>query len=143
MVSTKVGGIPEVLPSHFIKLCAPKPSDLIEKLCDAVVLVKNLDPMKLHDEVKYMYSWPDVAERTEKVYDRMSRQEPSTITDRFKKYYDCGPWAGKLFCFLVAWAFLVYYVFEWLYPKEVFDIAIDFPTEKYSKTKKKQLNKRV
>jgi phosphatidylinositol glycan class A protein len=96
-VSTRVGGVPEVLPSNLIKLCDPTPSgnhwkailltslDLIEKLTEAIPLVKTVDPFRMHEEVKSMYNWHDVAERTEKVYDRMASMEPLPLIDRLKK----------------------------------------------------------
>ena len=52
---------------------------------EVIPVVKNVDPFKMHEEVKNMYNWHDVAERTEKVYDRMSSMEPLPLIDRLKK----------------------------------------------------------
>ena len=69
-MSTKVGGIPEVLPSDMIFLTETNPIDISDNLTNAIELVTNNrpDPMELHRRVCKMYSWEDVAERTEKVH---------------------------------------------------------------------------
>jgi hypothetical protein len=43
-----------------------------------------------------MYSWRDVARRTEAVYDAMPAA-PS-LTKRLRRYRSCGPFAGLLGC---------------------------------------------
>ena len=48
-------------------------------------MVKHIDPFRLHEEVKGMYSWDDVASRTEKVYDRMTNMEKLPLISRMKK----------------------------------------------------------
>jgi phosphatidylinositol glycan class A protein len=58
-----------------------------------------------------MYNWHDVAERTEKVYESIMAREHEPLIDRLRRYHECGPWAGKLFCAVVAidylfWRFL-------------------------------------
>eukprot|EP01119_Soliformovum_irregulare_P000079 TRINITY_DN10062_c0_g1_i1.p1 TRINITY_DN10062_c0_g1~~TRINITY_DN10062_c0_g1_i1.p1 ORF type:complete len:505 (-),score=107.81 TRINITY_DN10062_c0_g1_i1:216-1730(-) len=85
VISTKVGGVPEVLPSHLIRLCKPNPKDLIDKLTEAISTVKSVDPYAVHNEVKEMYSWDTVAERTEKVYDRISTTDRLSLIDRLRK----------------------------------------------------------
>lgn len=143
----RVGGVPEVLPPHLIKLCEPNPKDLIEKIIEAMPLVKTSDPYKIHEEVRGMYTWDDVAERTEKVYDRITRMENGLLIDRLKKYkymhfknlisryYGCGTWAGKLFCMIVAFDFLLWLLLDWFWPKADIEIAPDFPYEKFIQMK--------
>jgi phosphatidylinositol glycan class A protein len=55
---------------------------MLEKVAQAIHCVKGYDPFKVHEEVKSMYNWHEVAERTEKVYDRMSMEENITILER-------------------------------------------------------------
>jgi phosphatidylinositol glycan class A protein len=69
VVSTKVGGVPEILPENMIQFAEPHAADIIETLSDAIPHAKNSRPMELHSRVKHMYNWHDVAERTERVYD--------------------------------------------------------------------------
>lgn len=67
-VSTNVGGIPEVLPPEMIYLAPAKPKPLIEQLEKAIANVRNIPCTQMHEKVKELYSWHNVAERTEKVY---------------------------------------------------------------------------
>lgn len=43
--------------------------DLVQTVSRAIQVIqsKELNPVRFHDEVKEMYSWMNVAERTEKV----------------------------------------------------------------------------
>lgn len=90
VVSTRVGGVPEVLPEHLIQLCDPNPNDLIEKLAKAIPMANSVDPFKMHEQVKEMYNWEDVAERTERVYDRAMATENGPLIDRLRKYEFCS-----------------------------------------------------
>ena len=69
-VSTRVGGIPEVLPEDLITLCEPT----VRSLCAGVesVIAQQRSgsvpsPMSVHARVRSLYTWRNVAERTEKV----------------------------------------------------------------------------
>lgn len=135
VVSTAVGGVPEILPDHMIRFAQPNPKDIIEKLTDAIPLAKNVKPQDLHDQIKEMYNWHDVAARTEKVYDEVIQIRECSFIDRLKKYYACGPWAGKIFSCVIAFDYLVWRFLDWVQPKEDIDRAIDFPM--YEKIKDK------
>ena len=70
VVSTRVGGIPEVLPENLIILCEPSVKSLCEGLEKAVFQLKSgtlPPPENIHNIVKTFYTWRNVAERTEKV----------------------------------------------------------------------------
>ena len=85
MISTKVGGVPEVLPSDMIHLAEPDVScelnlvtfychhgytALAEAVDKAIEIRKGghqLDVWEAHYRVKEMYNWYHIAERTEKV----------------------------------------------------------------------------
>lgn len=115
-VSTRVGGVPEVLPDHMIKLAEPNGDDLIEKVKEAIEQLPNFDPLAAHEQVKSMYSWFDVAQRTEVVYDRLLREERVPLIERLRRFYACGLWAGKIFCVIVALAYVVSMLLEWWSP---------------------------
>jgi phosphatidylinositol glycan class A protein len=136
-VSTRVGGVPEVLPENFTVLAEPNPADIIEALCDAIAKVRRVDPLEFHRAVRKMYNWHDVARRTERVYDRMQAESPPTLMQRLHKYHACGPVAGKLFCCIVLLDYLLWRLFEWLSPREQIDRAPDFPYALYSNMKDK------
>lgn len=44
VVSTRVGGVPEVLPEHMIKYAEPNAADIVEALSDAIPIAKNIRP---------------------------------------------------------------------------------------------------
>jgi len=77
-----------------------------------------------------MYSWNDIASRTEKVYNEIVSRTPLPLIDRLKRYYGCGAWAGKLFCLLMALDFLLLWFLELCYPRARIDIAKDWPNKK-------------
>jgi phosphatidylinositol glycan class A protein len=77
-----------------------------------------------------MYSWNDIASRTEKVYNDITLRTPLPLIDRLKRYYGCGAWAGKLFCLLVALDFLLLWFLEFCFPREGIDVARDWPKKR-------------
>jgi phosphatidylinositol glycan class A protein len=74
VVCTQVGGIPEVLPSHMTVFAKPEEDDLVAATGRAIFRLRNnqVRTEDFHDQVKKMYSWYDVAARTERVYDGIS-----------------------------------------------------------------------
>ncbi|KAJ2904336.1 Phosphatidylinositol N-acetylglucosaminyltransferase gpi3 subunit [Zalerion maritima] len=150
VVCTQVGGIPEVLPSHMTIFAKPEEDDLVMATSKAINAVRNnkVRTERFHEEVKKMYSWQDIAVRTERVYRGISgditdrefygpqiddwqvandRNRSFALIDRLKRYYGCGTWAGKLFCVCVIVDYLLFMVLEWLYPREKIHYAIDWP----------------
>lgn len=131
VVTTKVGGIPEVLPSHMTVFATPSEDSLFESTLKAISLIKNndVDTSKFHDEVREMYCWEDVAERTEAVYDQI---DPDTLVepliDRLTRYYHRGPWAGKLFVICIIVDVIWYRILELLWPRHDIDLAEKWPT---------------
>jgi len=138
VVSTKVGGVPEVLPPHLIKLAAPDSDELVERLTEAIAQVKDVIPQKLHEEVKAMYDWNDVAQRTEKVYHHIYDLPDVPLIERLRRFLGCGLWAGKVNCMVAALDYLVYRFLEWYSPKENIDLAFDFPVDKFIKWQKER-----
>lgn len=70
MVTTRVGGIPEVLPDSFIILCEPSVKSLCTGLEKAINKLRTgtlPSPETIHNTVKTFYTWRNVAERTERV----------------------------------------------------------------------------
>lgn len=154
VVATRVGGIPEVLPTHMVEFAAPEEDEIVEATGRAIAKLrqKQVRTDLFHHQVKQMYSWTDVAERTERVYDGISGvispaefyQEAGAagawsgdtsragvqsfaLIERLKRYYGCGIWAGKLFCLCVIVDYLLYLVLETFAPRSRIDICKDWP----------------
>ncbi|CAJ1936418.1 unnamed protein product [Sphenostylis stenocarpa] len=73
-VSTRVGGVPEVgikvLPDDMIVLADPDPGDIVQAIQKAISMLPKIDPQVMHNRMRELYNWHDVAKRTEIVYDR-------------------------------------------------------------------------
>ncbi|PFH36392.1 N-acetylglucosaminyl-phosphatidylinositol biosynthetic protein PigA, family GT4 protein [Besnoitia besnoiti] len=91
VVSTNVGGIPEVLPPHMVLLCDPDDLQVQRRLAEAVAMVHTVDPFRFHREILQRYSWHDVAARVERVY--FSLLFPET-----KVYPPCSASATPCLC---------------------------------------------
>ena len=153
VVCTRVGGIPEVLPQEMTTFAKPEEDDLVAATGKAIAALRSnrIRTERFHDQVKMMYSWTDVAERTERVYDgitgAISEEEfygdtsgggwsatrgragvqSFALIDRLKRYYGCGIWAGKLFCLCVVIDYLLFQFLEFWAPRVNIDIAKNWP----------------
>lgn len=151
VVCTRVGGIPEVLPQQMTAFAKPEEDDLVEATTKAIDALRanRVRTDRFHDQVKMMYSWTNVAERTERVYDGISgvlseeefyghyssmvpgwsatRRRSFALIDRLKRYYGCGIWAGKLFCVCVVVDYLLFIFLELWAPRARIDRVRDWP----------------
>ncbi|XP_020590589.1 phosphatidylinositol N-acetylglucosaminyltransferase subunit A [Phalaenopsis equestris] len=127
-VSTRVGGVPEVLPDDMIVLAEPTPVDMVHAIEKSIEMLPNINPVAMHERLKKLYSWHDVAKRTEVVYDRALLCSDETLLQRLPRYLKCGAWAGKLFCLVMIVNFLLWQLLQLWQPsksiEEVPDIAI-------------------
>jgi len=117
-VSTRVGGVPEVLPDDMIVLAEPAPEDMVRAVKKAIDMLPGIDPQVMHLRMKKLYSWDDVAKRTEIVYDRAMQSSTTNLLDRLPRYLTCGSWAGKLFCIVMVINYLLWRLLEFLQPAE-------------------------
>ncbi|XP_068654112.1 phosphatidylinositol N-acetylglucosaminyltransferase subunit A isoform X1 [Aristolochia californica] len=117
-VSTRVGGVPEVLPDDMIVLAEPDPSDMVQAIKKAIKILPAIDPHVMHLRIKELYSWYDVARRTEIVYNRALHYPSENLLKRLSRYLNCGAWAGKLFCLVMIVDFLLWRLLELLQPSK-------------------------
>ncbi|XP_054643135.1 phosphatidylinositol N-acetylglucosaminyltransferase subunit A isoform X2 [Dunckerocampus dactyliophorus] len=129
VVSTRVGGIPEVLPEDLITLCEPTVRSLCAGLETAIARQRSGSvpcSASIHARVKNLYTWVNVAERTEKVYDRVCGEEVLPLDRRLQRLRShCGPVAGSIFAFVAVLDFLFLLLLQWLVPDRVMDLAVD------------------
>lgn len=124
-VSTRVGGVPEVLPDDMIVLAKPDPVDMVEAIHKAISILPNIDPYAMHLRMKKLYSWHDVAKRTEIVYDRALRCSNQNLLERLSRYLTCGAWAGKLFCLVMVIDFLLWHLLKVFQPAADIEVVPD------------------
>ncbi|WMV44094.1 hypothetical protein MTR67_037479 [Solanum verrucosum] len=152
-VSTRVGGVPEafvrcylscfvplvqVLPDDMVVLAAPDPTTMVHAITRAIYMLPQIDPQDMHNRMKKLYSWPDVARRTEIVYnralkcsnppllDRLSRYATSQKKNGLLRYLTCGTWAGKIFCIVMIVNFLLWRLLQ-LWKTYILFVDIDKP----------------
>lgn len=126
VVSTKVGGIPEVLPEKLIYLTEPNVEGLIiglEKAISDFKDGKNLCPYECNSMVKGMYSWFNITQRTEIVYRQISKEPNKSIGETLKDYIPCGVWPYLL---VISLVYLLLQFMEWFHPRSCIDIAKDW-----------------
>ena len=141
VVSTRVGGIPEVLPSDMIILADPHTSSLTAAIEKAIRKIKNneTDPIKFHNRVKAMYSWDDVAIRTERVYDNVMDMIDVGISERFALYYTNGDWAGKLSVMILALNYIIFSILEMIWPADRIERVYKRPIRESQKSSSEDL----
>lgn len=155
VVATRVGGVPEVLPGNMTVFVLPEVEDVVRGVTEAVGILttRTVRRDKFHDLVKQMYSWSDIARRTERVYDIITGtpsapdnaqyedaymdthysqppQSSSALMDRLKRYYGCGVWAGKLFVLVVVVDYLIFVILEIMYPRDKIDVCKPWPARR-------------
>jgi len=141
-VSTRVGGVEEVIPESMIFLAEPHPHDILEKIKLAVKRVmskRDVHPEILHEKIAKMYNWRNVAKRTERVYDTVVTLPKKSISERLEGIMELGPYIGILLCLLITVGYIVLQCMEWINPRESIDICPDI-CEAYRARKEEKRN---
>jgi len=128
VVSTNVGGVPEVLEPDMIVLCDPNVEALVQGLSHAIERQEGnytIDPWDAHRRIERMYSWRRVAIQTVQVYDRIIQDEPMTFHQRLLSYQRLGGLSGIVACALVLYIELWIRFVEWIHPSEAIDVVPD------------------
>jgi phosphatidylinositol N-acetylglucosaminyltransferase subunit A len=137
VVSTCVGGVPEVLPEDMIILSDPTIYALVLHLKLAVrrqqASADAENVFQFHNRVKEMYSWERVAEETIKIYRKVEGEKRRTLWDRLQSYASLGLISGFLVCLLIVTLELWLVVIEWWQPYESIDQVPDLPSLKAKK----------
>ena len=125
VVSTCVGGVPEVLPHDMVLLSPPNVPAIVENVKEAVKREADpasaVNPERNHERLKHMYSWHRVAEQTTKVYDKITRQERRSLSNRLECYRSLGGFAG-LVAMLAGLTLELWLCFVcWWQPAELID----------------------
>ena len=154
VVSTRVGGVPEVLPPDMLLLCEPRAEALLDALEAALRRVAAAKKAaaeggsssgnsgararhRQHARVRRMYSWRDVAARTLRVYDAAAAEADrraragggrgALLLARLRRAAAAGRWAGPLWCCALVLLHWWWRLLEWLEPLESIEPAADWP----------------
>ena len=127
VVSTRVGGVPEILPPGIIHFSDPNPVSLAMTV-DALLCrycVKCVNKHALHAIVANSYSWHYVAQRTERVYlDAMQRPSRHPI-DHAAQYWSLNSWSGRIWAGVIALGMCILQLCMWLWPESEIDVVPD------------------
>ncbi|KAJ4433860.1 hypothetical protein ANN_16173 [Periplaneta americana] len=126
VVSTRVGGIPEVLPSDLIYLTEPNVPSLLLGLETALANLRSgnvVHPWDCHHRVASLYNWMDVARRTETVYNRVADEKSKTLGSQLRSYMASGVLP---FLLVISLAHFMLRFLDWMVPRHSIDIAKDY-----------------
>lgn len=140
VVTTDVGGVPEVLPPHMAYLAKPEEKSILRQLYKAVINVKNVSTKNFYNEVASIYSWRQVAERTERVYDYAMERPVPNMLSRIKSSIAWGPVVGVWAIFYTIMEALILWLTELVFPAQDIDIVRNFNSEKYNNSLKQDLD---
>lgn len=143
IVTTTVGGIPEVLPEHMtVYAKETSVSSLIEATGKGIHLVKDgkVDPMAIAKDVSVMYDWMNVAQRTVSVYDHIfangNLEDKDWVLMVTKFFQREGSWARLLYVLCCVVSYIMLIVLDYFYPRSEIDLAIKWPTDRRSRQPK-------
>ncbi|XP_041782532.1 phosphatidylinositol N-acetylglucosaminyltransferase subunit A [Anopheles merus] len=148
VVSTKVGGIPEVLPASLIILTEPTVDSVYRGLREAIrremekkqitsaryangsidalaptpseTSYAGLCAFERNQIVANLYNWNNVTERTEKVYRTALREAPATLESMMKNVLKSGVWP---FVLVIALCHLILRFLDWFVPRKHIDLC--------------------
>ncbi|KAK2580532.1 hypothetical protein KPH14_006263 [Odynerus spinipes] len=126
VVSTKVGGIPEVLPPSLIYLVEPTVPDLIEGLEHAMsdYMKGNIShPLDVHRRISLFYNWFNITKRTEIVYNLVSNEAKKNLGQQLESYIHSNVLAYLL---VVSLCYIILKILEFMVPRKYIDIAKDY-----------------
>ncbi|KAI9220620.1 phosphatidylinositol N-acetylglucosaminyltransferase GPI3 subunit [Blastocladiella britannica] len=140
VVSTCVGGVPELLPPDLLTFSARTAApDLVAALDAAIARVRagDWDPWETHARVRGMYSWTDVAERTETVYMGMVGKPKPEWLHRLALYRTGGTVAGWLFVMVAAIDVMVFAMLDWWRPRREIELAPEFDVARWRRERER------
>ena len=119
VVSTAVGGIPEVLPEKFIYFVEPTVDSIVvglERAIKDILGGSRPDSWQCNSFVSHAYNWRRVAERTEAVYTRVASRKIVPLRRRVRRLWEAGRVAGPVMAcvYLLCHYFILF--LAWLRP---------------------------
>ncbi|TFY82571.1 hypothetical protein EWM64_g1437 [Hericium alpestre] len=123
VVSTRVGGVPEILPEDMISFANPTEEDVFKALSEAIEIVRQgkHDPWRAHERIKGFYDWGLIAERTEVVYREAMTSEQQDLWTRIQRTMQLGRFSGPIFTIILIVDCLFFLLLEWWMPREEID----------------------
>ncbi|PBK60532.1 UDP-Glycosyltransferase/glycogen phosphorylase [Armillaria solidipes] len=126
VVSTRVGGVPEILPEDMISFAEPEEDDVFRAISEAIKIISDgkHDPIRAHERIKTFYDWAQVAECTEVVYDTVVKSRQMELWERMKRTTGLGPFAGPIYLIILVVDCLFFMFLEWWFPRGDMDFVV-------------------
>ncbi|PBK83481.1 glycosyltransferase family 4 protein [Armillaria gallica] len=126
VVSTRVGGVPEILPEDIISFAEPEEDDVFRAISEAIEIISDgkHGPIRAHERIKTFYDWAQVAERTEVVYDTVVKSRQMELWERMKRTMGLGPFAGPIYLIILVVDCLFFMFLEWWFPRDDMDFVV-------------------
>ncbi|KAG9051341.1 hypothetical protein FS837_009608 [Tulasnella sp. UAMH 9824] len=126
VVSTRVGGVPEVLPQNMVSFASPDEDDLLRALAEAIDIVSSgkHDRREAHAAVSAMYAWENVTARTVQVYQCTLATRPKELWERFQSTLEIGPIAGWIYAIILAVDCMFFYILDVVTPRSAVDFSL-------------------
>ncbi|OBZ77733.1 Phosphatidylinositol N-acetylglucosaminyltransferase gpi3 subunit [Grifola frondosa] len=123
VVSTRVGGVPEILPEDMISFANPDEDDVVRAMSEAIEIVSagKHDPIQAHQRIKGFYDWSEIAERTERVYELVMESPQRDFWCRMQRTLELGRFAGLIFAIILVVDCLFFVFLQWWLPEEDMD----------------------
>lgn len=136
IVSTKVGGVPEVLPDYLnVILAKPDVPSLMIALVQTIDRIDRFRrgismkdeitcPFRTNQIVSQLYNWHDVAMRTEKIYKKVLSEPALSLRDVMQNIVTRS--GVYLYLLVVSLCHLIIKFMEWYQPRDKIDISYNF-----------------
>ncbi|KAJ6495404.1 transferase [Mycena sanguinolenta] len=125
VVSTRVGGVPEILPKDMISFANPDEDDVCRAMGEAIRIVSagQHDPHHAHARIKTFYDWEQVTARTEAVYAAVLASPQIDLPERMRRTMSLGLFAGPIYTIILIVDCLFFLLLEWWMPREDMDFV--------------------
>eukprot|EP01064_Diplonema_japonicum_P030990 TRINITY_DN5408_c0_g1_i1.p1 TRINITY_DN5408_c0_g1~~TRINITY_DN5408_c0_g1_i1.p1 ORF type:complete len:438 (+),score=72.25 TRINITY_DN5408_c0_g1_i1:1336-2649(+) len=129
VVSTRVGGVPEVMPHDMLILAEPDPRSIAACVTQAISQVRSVVPWDHHARIADMYNWNDVTKRTIAVYNKVATASPASLPDRIYMGLSLGRVYGVICAGLTAIDHFIWLFLKFISPADSIEPAVDYPTD--------------
>lgn len=138
VVTTNVGGTPEILPTDMLLLSDPNTDSLCKNLEKAIAIVRDISPSELHQRVRQYYSWRSVAERVEKIYRRVLAEPKQPRKLEYEEFiFKKGGLVFMIMFLTNATALILLFFLRIFRPLSAIEKVPTFPFKKYQENKDK------
>ena len=134
IISTNVGGVPEVLPPSLISLVPPTSHDLINSLKSTIIKFQNpkfcaqfkkVNGAQIH-HLHDIYNWYTVAKRTNSIYQQIMNKsnKKETLIEQLNTFYENN---GLISAFLFIMVYLInviiFKILDYIEPSDTIEKA--------------------